>query len=81
MLQYDDALFWVSDFRMLWKCTVEESQTIATSVIMHYFEQSILESILKMHNGEKANNCNQCDYALFWASDFRKHMKMHSGGK
>ena len=26
---------------------MEESQTIATSVIMHYFEQAILESICK----------------------------------
>ena len=34
-----------------------------------------------MHNGEKSNKCNQCDYASSRASDSRTHLKTHSGEK
>ena len=36
---------------------------------------------LKTHCGEKWNECNQCDFASFWASNLRTHLKTHSGEK
>ena len=34
-----------------------------------------------MHDGEKSNKCNECDYASVHASNLRTHFKTHSGEK
>ena len=36
---------------------------------------------MKMHSGEKPNECNLCDYASSDAGSLRKHLKTHSGEK
>ena len=33
------------------------------------------------HSGEKLNKFNQCDFASFYASALRRHLKTHSGEK
>ena len=34
---------------------------------------------MKMHSGEKPNDCKMCDYASSDAGSLRKHLKTHSG--
>ena len=40
-----------------------------------------LRTHLKIHSGEKANKCKQCDYASSDASNLRAHLKTHAGEK
>ena len=40
-----------------------------------------MKTHLKTHNGEKSNNCNQCDYASSQAGNLRSHTKTHNGEK
>ena len=39
------------------------------------------EGTFETHSGEKTNKCNKCDFAFFYISTLRKHLKMHSGEK
>ena len=36
---------------------------------------------MNLESGEKANKCNQCEYASSHASDLRRHLKIHGGEK
>ena len=53
-------------------------------VIAETFDTSYasnLQEHFKMHNGEKSNKCDQCNYAYFYACDLQKHLKTHNGEK
>ena len=39
------------------------------------------EGVTQPHSGEKLKKCNQCDFASFYASALRRHLKTHSGEK
>ena len=39
------------------------------------------EGVTQPHSGEKFKKCNQCDFASFYASALRRHLKTHSGEK
>ena len=43
-------------------------------------QKNTSERVVNVH-GEKSNKCNLCDYASFWASEMRRHLKTHSGEK
>ena len=36
---------------------------------------------LSIESGEKSNKCSQCDYASYYESALRTHLKTHSGEK
>ena len=36
---------------------------------------------LRKHIVQKSNKCNQCEYASFYASALKTHLKIHSGEK
>ena len=40
-----------------------------------------LKTYMKVHSGDKPNNCSQCEYASSYASTLRTHLKTHSGEK
>ena len=55
-------------WRLIWKYTVEKSQTNATKQCLIW---------IRLHSEENTNKCNQCDFASLWANALTKHMKMH----
>ena len=64
----------------IWKRTVVKSWTNAINALIQCDYASsradVLRTLLKAHNGEKSNKCNQCDFA----PSLRTRLKTHSGG-
>ena len=63
--QCNFATAYASILRTHLKYTVPKSQTNATSVILYHHVQTVY---LKMHSGEKPNNCKQYFYASSYAA-------------
>ena len=40
-----------------------------------------VEEAKKSNNGVKSHKCNKCEFACFWASDLKRHSKIHSEEK
>ena len=58
-----------------YKRTFEKNQTSATSATLHQSKLTFWGGILKMHNGENSNKCNQCNFASIQADILRRHLK------
>ena len=55
-----------------WTHTVEKSLPIAIRVTLHLLKQAIsVYTHLKTHNGQKSNECNQCEDASSQTGNFR----------
>ena len=59
---------------------MEKSQKNITSVTLHPLQQ-VVGGLFEIRRGEKANKCNQCDFAFSQAGSLRSHLMIHNGGK
>ena len=67
-------------WRLIWNFTMEKSRTTATNAII-VPEAAKVKRLMRMHSGEKQNNCYQCSYESSQAANLRQHLKIHTGEK